>query len=135
MVIDRDKGGQGTCTAMPTWLRLKKMFWSRQAASQAALLERRERRLLMVSRAGTTRWMKVATSAHRPSGRVSSCVSFSASKTSPCTPGRFACLFLPEHLLDGVTDHGLKLQSQRVTSYTKWQPALVTLVGSSKAGV
>ena len=73
-----------TWAAMPMGVRLKKMLWSRQAASQAALLDLRERRLLSVSSVGTTRWMKVATSEQRPSGLVSDFLSCSASSTSPC---------------------------------------------------
>ena len=77
----------GTWVAIPIGVRLKKMRWSFQAASQAALLDLRLRRLLIVSSVGTTLWMKVATKLLRPSPLVSTLPSLSASSTSPCTHG------------------------------------------------
>ena len=73
-----------TCTAMPTCVLCRKMFRSRQVASQEVLLLLGVRRVLTVWYRGTTRWMKAASSLDWPSLVTRIWCNASAHSTSPC---------------------------------------------------
>ena len=113
--------------AIPMGVRLKKMRWSFQAASQAALLHLRLRRLLIVSSVGTTLWMKVATRLLRPSPLVSTLPSLSASSTSPCTHGgqnAEGCTQGPQTSkpqMDSLTPCHGRLAGWRRTAVGRWR--------------